>query len=170
MNLKLLCIALVAGGSVFLSPTLLSAELKIGVASIQRLNNEAAQAQAASEMLSAEFGERQSELIAEQREVEKLKAKLDAATDPLEVPGLAKSLQTRQQSLQRTIQQYEGDLKSRRVEAIEKLSELILAEIKAFAREEKFDLLLIDGVLHASEQVDVTDAILQRLKLRSSEN
>jgi Skp family chaperone for outer membrane proteins len=44
---------------------------------------------------------------------------------------------------------------------------LVFNEIQTFAREENYDLLLIEGVAHASARVDVTDRILARLQARA---
>jgi outer membrane protein len=41
---------------------------------------------------------------------------------------------------------------------------LVIETIRTVSKEQKYDLMLTEGVLFASDQVNVTDQVLQRLK------
>lgn len=146
-------------------------QLKIGVADLAQLRTQAPQAEDASRVLEQEFATRQRDLVAEQRAVTELQERLqregDVLADADEAARLERELRGRQRDLQRNIAQYEEDLNVRRNEELGKLQRLIFAEIQAFAREGRYDLVLVDGVIHASDQIDVTEQILQRLQARA---
>lgn len=156
-------------------PQFVSAQqLKIGVADLAQLRTQAPQAENASRILEQEFAARQRDLVAEQRAVtelqERLQREADVLTDADEAARLERELRNRQRDLQRNIAQYEEDLNVRRNEELGKLQRLIFSEIQAFAREGQYDLMLVDGVIHASDQIDVTEQILQRLQARGAES
>lgn len=161
---------LLAAAALALTPAFASAQLKVGVANLSKLREQAPQAQAASTALEREFASRQRELIAEQGEVQKLQDRLTREAEVLagqeEAMNLERELRNRQRDLQRNVTQYEEDLNLRRNEELSKLQRLILAEIQAFAREEQYDMVLVEGVLYASDKVDITDAVLKRLQAR----
>ncbi len=148
------------------------AQLKIGVANLAQLREQAPQAEQASKVLEREFANRQRDLVAEQRSINELQERLqreaDVIADPNEASRLERELRNRQRDLQRNVTQYEEDLNVRRNEELGKLQRLIFSEIQTFAREQGYDLVLVDGVIHASDKVDVTQQILQRLQSRNT--
>ena len=158
-----------AAGLLAVAPPLVSAQqLKVGVADLAELRAKAPQAQTASTALEREFAARQRELIAEQQEVQKMQERLtreaDVLADQEQAMELERDLRNRQRDLQRNVAQYEEDLNLRRNEELSKLQRMIIAEIQAFARAEGYDVVMVEGVIYASERVDVTDAVLARLQ------
>lgn len=143
-------------------------ELKIGAVNLALLRERAPQTEEASRNIEREFADRQRALLAEQRAVQQLQEQLqresDVITNPEEGARLERELRNRQRELQRNVQQYEEDLNIKRNEELGRLTRLVFNEIQTFAREENYDLLLIEGVAHASARVDVTDRILARLQ------
>jgi outer membrane protein len=164
---------LLAAGVLALAPGLASAQaLKVGVADLTELRTKAPQAQAASTALEREFASRQREIIAEQEQVQRLQERLtreaDVLADQEQAMALERDLRNRQRDLQRNASQYEEDLNMRRNEEISKLQRLILTEIQAYAREQNYDLVLVEGVLYASDKVNITAAVLERLQSRGN--
>lgn len=163
---------LLAAALLAFAPTYADAQLKVGVANLAKLREQAPQAQAASTALEKEFASRQRELIAEQQEVQKLQERLTREADVLagqeEAMELERELRNRQRDLQRNVAQYEEDLNLRRNEELSKLQRLILAEIQSYARDEQYDMVLVEGVIYASDKVDITNAVLQRLQSRGN--
>ena len=51
----------------------------------------------------------------------------------------------------------------RRNEELGKLQRRIIEAIRALAKEDKYDLLLTDGVIYASEKIDVTQQVQKKL-------
>ncbi|MCA1799236.1 MAG: OmpH family outer membrane protein [Xanthomonadaceae bacterium] len=143
-------------------------DMKIGVVNLNRLQEQAPQAQAAQATLEREFADRQRDLLAEQRAVtqlqERLQREADTIADPAEAARLERDLRTRQRDFQRNAQQFEEDLNIRRNEELARFQRQVFDEIQVFSREESFDVVLAQGVLYHSERVDVTDRILQRLQ------
>ncbi|MEX0900489.1 MAG: OmpH family outer membrane protein [Gammaproteobacteria bacterium] len=156
-----------------LAPGLVAAQqLKIGVADLAELRAKAPQAQAASTALEREFASRQRELIAEQEQVQRLQERLtreaDVLADQEQAMTLERDLRNRQRDLQRNVSQYEEDLNLRRNEELSKLQRQILTEVQTYAREQNFDLVLVEGVIFASDKVNITAAVLQRLQSRNT--
>lgn len=143
-------------------------DMKIGVVNLNRLQEQAPQAQSAQQTLEREFADRQRDLLAEQRAVtqlqERLQREADTIADPAEAARLERDLRTRQRDFQRNAQQFEEDLNIRRNEELARFQRQVFDEIQVFSREEGFDVVLAQGVLYHSERVDVTDRILQRLQ------
>lgn len=162
--------ALIALGSLPVQAT----DLKIGFVNLMKLREEAPQAEEATRVLEREFASQQRELLAEQRAVAQIEQRLaregDTIADLEERQRLERELRMRQRDLQRNAQQWEEDLNVRRNEELGRLQRLIFAEIQAFAREEGFDMVLVEGVIHATDRVDVTDRVLQRLRARAGGN
>lgn len=148
--------------------TAVAQEMKIAVVNLNRLQEQAPQAQAAQQTLEREFADRQRDLLAEQRAVtqlqERLQREADTIANPEEAARLERELRARQRDFQRNAQQFEEDLNIRRNEELARFQRQVFDEIQAFSRAENFDLVIAQGVLYNSERVDVTDRILQRLQ------
>ncbi|TPW09091.1 MAG: outer membrane protein, partial [Halothiobacillaceae bacterium] len=56
------------------------------------------------------------------------------------------------------------DLNFRRNEEIGKLQALVKQIIEKVGKDEKYDLILFDGIAYANERIDLTDKILKRLQ------
>jgi outer membrane protein len=52
----------------------------------------------------------------------------------------------------------------RRNEELAKLQRRIIEVIQQLAKDEKFDLIVSDGVVYASDQVDITGKVIERLQ------
>ena len=162
-SLGLLGLLLVTG-----MPSLsLAQETRLAFVNTQRVMDKAPQAQAARELLKNEFAPRDKKIVAMQKELKKLEEELarNAAV-------LSESMRTRQErkitSLKRDIKrardEFLEDLNLRRNEELGKLQKLISDAIVAVAREAGYDIILGDTVLYASERVDITDKVLDRLR------
>ena len=161
--LTLLGLLLVAG-----TPSLSWAEeTRLAFVNTQRVMDKAPQAQAARELLKNEFAPRDKKIVAMQKELKKLEEELarNAAV-------LSESMRVKQErkitSLKRDIKrardEFLEDLNLRRNEELGKLQKLISDAIVAVAREAGYDIVLGDTVLYASERVDITDKVLERLR------
>jgi len=161
--LMLLGLLLVAGTP---SPALAD-ETRLAFVNTQRVMDQAPQAQAARELLKNEFAPRDKKIVAMQKELKKLEEELarNAAV-------LSESMRVKQErkitSLKRDIKrardEFLEDLNLRRNEELGKLQKLISDAIVAVAREAGYDIVLGDTVLYASERVDITDKVLERLR------
>jgi outer membrane protein len=141
--------------------------LKIGVVNVGRLLQESPQAQDARDSLEDEFAPRRREIVALQAEFE---AKGAAMQKDLEVMGAEerenaqRDLRNDERAILRAQNEFREDLDLRNNEAIGAIQQDVLREIAAYGDSQGLDLILADGIVYASEKVDITEAVLARLR------
>jgi outer membrane protein len=142
------------------------ADLKVGFVNIPLVLEKAPQAEKAKKRLEQEFSPRDKQLVAQQKEIESLAAKIakDAAvTGKSEQAKLEKDVSNKKRDAQRAQQEFSEDFNVRRNEELGKLQSHIVEVIRGIAKDQSFDLLLTDGVIYSSEQIDVTAQVQQKL-------
>ncbi|MDH5436713.1 MAG: OmpH family outer membrane protein, partial [Gammaproteobacteria bacterium] len=70
--------------------------------------------------------------------------------------------------LKRKQDEFREDFNIRRNEEFGKLQKRIYEAIVSHAKKEKYDLIISDGVIYASDTVDITNQVLARLKAESA--
>jgi outer membrane protein len=60
--------------------------------------------------------------------------------------------------------EFQDDLRIRQSEEVGKLREQLLAAVEKFAKANNYDLILYEGVIYASDALNVTDKVLALLK------
>jgi outer membrane protein len=140
--------------------------LKIGVVNVAQLLEQAPQSAAVNDLLTREFQQRQSEILA-------LRQKLQTQTETFQrdsaVMGeeerlnLERQIRDGQRELQRTENEYLEDLNIRRNEELNKLQRSLLQQVQAYARSAQYDIVVAD-VLYFSTAVDITAAVLASLQ------
>lgn len=150
-----------------LTPTLVLAEVKIGFVNTVKLMEEAPQAKAAISKMEAEFAPREKELVALQRDIKQAEDKLgrDAAVmSDADRSKTERDLVSRKRELKRAQDEFREDLNIRRNEELSKLQRRLYDAIVDLAKAENYDLIVSEGVVFASTRIDITDAVLTRLK------
>lgn len=151
-----------------LVPSMASAEdLKIGVVDAERIIKSSPQAEQATKQLEKEFAARDRELRAQQKSIKEMEDKLSkdgAVMSESEVQKIERDLATQRRDLRRDQEEYRDDLTLRRNEEFGKILKEIETSILAIAKEQGYDLVLSQGVLFASNKVDITGTVLERLK------
>ena len=168
---KLLLITTLALGT--FSLTTHAAELKIGVVNAQKVLEQAPQAEAARKRLEAEFAPRDKSMVDTQKEVRKNEEKLEKdgmIMSEAEKQKLDRELTSQKRELKRKQEEFRDDLNVRRNEEFGKLQKRIADVILAAAKAGSYDLVLTDGVLYASDKVDITELVLQRLAAMEKES
>ncbi len=143
-----------------------SEEIKIGFVNVARVLQQAPQAEAAKKRLEKEFAPRDKRLVAMQKALKKLQDKMsrDAAVmSDAERRKLEREILSKQRELKRAQEEFREDFNLRRNEELGKLQRQVFEAIKSLAKDEGYDLLLTDGVVYASDRVDVTEKVQQRL-------
>lgn len=146
------------------------AELKIGFVNVAKVLEKAPQAEKAKKRLEKEFSPRDKHLVSQGKEIKKLEEKLSRDTAVMsesERRRLEKDIVAKKRDAKRSQQEFKEDFNMRRNEELTKLQRRIMEAIKALAKDEKFDLLLTDGVIFASQQVDVTNQVQEKLSALS---
>jgi outer membrane protein len=149
------------------STSLEAADLKIGFVNVARLLEKAPQAEKAKKELEREFAPRDKKLVAEQKEIKAMEEKLakDAAImSESERQKIDKEIISRKREAKRLQDEFREDFNLRRNEELTQLQKEIFEAIQSLAKDESFDLLLTDGVVFASETVDVTGKVEKKLK------
>ena len=163
---KLLTSLLVAG--VLMLPVCVNAEdTKIGFVNGTRLVEESPQAQTAAERIKKEFEPRQQEILAAQRQLrdrEERFLKDSAFMSADEKQKKQREIVSAQRELKLKDTELREDFTIRRNQEMAKVWEVLREAIQAYAKDQKFDLILFEGVSYASPKVEVTDAVLARLK------
>jgi len=142
-------------------------ELKIGVVNIPLLMDRAPQAKAAMEALEEEFQPRQREILARQKELEDLTAKVQrdiAVMGETERRNAEKDLRDLQREVARLQNEFRDDLNLRRNEELGNLQRSLLQEIQTYSQSAGYDLVVGDGVLYASSAVNITDLVLKAME------
>ncbi len=152
--------------SVTVMGSLQAAELKIGVVNAPKVLEQAPQAEAARLRLEQEFSPRDKAMQASQKELKNLEERLardGAIMSESERRKLERDIISRQRDLKREREEFTEDLNIRRNEAFEKLRRRVFQVIVGLAKAENYDLILSDGVVFASDNVDITETVIQRL-------
>jgi outer membrane protein len=142
------------------------AELKIGFVNVAQVLEKAPQAEKAKKRLEKEFSPRDKHLVAQGKEIKKLDEKLKRDASVMgesERRKLERDIIAKKREAKRAQQEFSEDFNMRRNEELGKLQRRILEAIRALAKDQNFDLLLTDGVIFASSQIDVTEQVKKKL-------
>ena len=142
------------------------AELKIGFVNIPAVLEKAPQAEKAKKRLEQEFSPRDKQLVTQQKEIQSMDEKMtrDAAVMAESArASMEREIQNKKRDAKRAQQEFTEDFNVRRNEELSKLQSRIVEVIRGIAKDQSFDLLLTDGVIYASEQIDVTAQVQQKL-------
>ncbi len=127
----------------------------------------APQAEAVRKTLKDEFAARDKKLQAEQKKIKSLEEKM--ARDSLtmsqeELRRLERDILTQKRDLKRSRDEFAEDFNIRRNDELAKMQREIATSIVALAKEKGYDLILESGVIFASERIDITKSVIDRLK------
>ena len=166
---------LVSLGLVFslgmMSESLEAQELKLGFVNASGVLEKAPQAEKARTKLEQEFAPRDRKLVAEQKEVRQMEEKLSrdgAIMSDSERNKLERDIRGLKRDLKRSRDEFREDLNIRRNEELAKLQKLVVDTIRIIAKENGFDLVVTDGVLFASDRINITALVLEKLKQDSA--
>jgi len=141
--------------------------LKVGFVNSAKVIEQAPQAEAARKLLEKEFSARDRELVTAQKELQKLEERLnnDGTTlSDAERRDLERDIRAQQRDLNRLQREFREDFNIRRNEELRTLQRQAFEAILTLAKEQGYDLVLSDGVVYASDKVDLTEAVIERLK------
>lgn len=143
------------------------AELKIGYVNYSQLMEESPQAKAISEQIRNEFMPRQRELQNQQQSLKSREERLqkDGATMTDEQRGREeKELRDGYRDFQRKQTEAQDDFNARRNEELSRLQQMLINEVRIYAKAQSFDLVLAEGVIYANNALDITAQILSQLQ------
>lgn len=153
------------------APATFAADYRIGVVNPIQVLEAAPQAADTRKLLEKEFAARDRELVAAQKELKKNEdrlAKDGAIMSEGERAQLERTIVNQRRDLKRDQDEFREDVNFRRNEEFGKIQREIVTAIQAVAAEKKFDLILGEGVIFASDRVDITDEIVSQMKKQYS--
>jgi outer membrane protein len=142
------------------------ADLKIGYVNAARVIEEAPQGVAALKKLEAEFGQRDQELVALQNRIRQGEEELVKNTPPLKENdrrAREREILTLKRELKRATQEFREDYNQRRNEELASLQQIVRKTILDIAKQDKYDLVVHEGALYASDSIDITEKVLKKL-------
>jgi outer membrane protein len=143
------------------------AELKIGFVDLAKLSENAPQIISAQGKIDAEFSSREKELVALQRKIAKMEEELATNASVMsdsERTGKEREILSKRRDLKRSQDEFRDDLNIRKNEILKQVNIEIGNVIEKMAKDEKYDLIIAQGVMFASERVDITNKILKKLE------
>ena len=142
-------------------------QYKIGFVNTGTVLKEAPQARRVEQKLKAEFEAREKILLEKQQELLDIEEKInrdEAILSQVELRRLERELRLKLSQLKFEQQEFREDQNLRRNDEIRQLQMVIASVLKRLGDEQKFDLILTEGVSYVSDTVDITPVIIEMLK------
>lgn len=165
---KLLSVRLIA---VFLLSSFVSVasaqDIKIAAVNAIRILENSPQADVAHGKIEKEFAPRERQLVEEQKRLKSLEDRMvkdGAIMSESERANLEREILSMRRDLRRKQEEYREDLNFRRNEEFTQIQKSILEAIQNVAKEMGYDLVIGEGVIYASDKVDISDRVIEHLK------
>jgi outer membrane protein len=162
----LTCAVAVVAAMAFVGGIAHAADYKIGFVNTERLFREAAPAKRAQQKLEKEFAARDADIQKLSRQTRDLQTQLErdgATMAESDRRNKERDLANMNRDLQRAQREFREDLNLRRNEELASVQERANKVIQQMAEAEKFDLILQDPVVFASQRIDITDKVIKAL-------
>ena len=140
-----------------LFPAAAVAEIKIGFVNAIKLMDQAPQFKKAIKSLNTEFAPRQRRLISAGQELKDRMTRFNKDVQFMseaEAQKQSKKIREKQREFQRDIQH---------TEELDKIQRVIRTVIQEIVSRKGYDLILSEGVVWASQSIDITDQVLNKL-------
>lgn len=156
-------------GSLLLGATTAPAQdsVRIGYVDMKRLLDHAPQVVDGRKRLAEEFAARDARLGLDERRLESMRQALAREREVLATEAILQredEIESLARAIERTRQQLREELRLRSEQETERAWDTLNAAVIEHAREAGLDLVLPSPVIYASARVDITDAVLARLR------
>jgi outer membrane protein len=163
---KRMVLATVTAAAFLVSQSVLAQDIKVGYVNVVKIIEQAPQGDAALKKLESEFGPRDRELRAMSDKIKALEEDLDKNALVLkesERREKERELLDLRRSLKRSTQEFREDYNLRRNEELGELQKIVYKAIVDIAKSDKFDLIIHEGAVFASDRIDITEQVLKEL-------
>lgn len=146
-------------------------EVRVAFVNSGEVLERAPQAESARALLQTEFAPRDAQLVADQQKLRSQEERLSRdgmSMSDEERRRLEREVTTLQRELKRARDEFSEDLNIRRNEEFARLQREVAKVIVEVAKESGYDLVLENGVVYASDRVDITSKVIERLKKSQS--
>ena len=153
-------LALLSG--LVLASSVSAADLKVGVVDLRKLIDQSSQSQKSQADLKKEFQPKETKLVNEQKELKKLEEKLEkdaAVMSDADKRKTEKELIDRGREFKRQMDEMRQDYGLRANQEMAKIQKVIQEAIQTVAKDQNFDLILVDGVAFAKDGLNITDQV-----------
>ncbi|MDR3385716.1 MAG: OmpH family outer membrane protein [Rudaea sp.] len=153
-----------------LLPTLVCAQAgsgKIGYVDLKRLIDNAPQMIESRARLEREFAPRDATLKTDETRLAGLKQRYDrdnAIMAKADAEALKREIDTLDRSIKRTREDLRNELNTRAASERDRIWQQINDNVIEYARAQGYDLIVPSPVVYASPRIDITDAVLERLR------
>lgn len=140
---------------------------KIGVVDANKIVELSPQYDAVRKALELEFKRRSEDLAGRQKQLRALEEKLardSAVLSADESRRLEQDIRSQRRKLKTAGDEYREDLGLRSNEERRKLLQQVSEVVHQIGEEESIDVILSEGIVYASERVNLTGRVLERLK------
>ena len=141
-------------------------QLRVGYVDMKRVLDNAPQVLAGREKLDLEFRPRNETIEFQERQAQSMEDRL--AMGDLDVDARARldrELREMRRNVNRQKEDLRDELSFRRTEEVQKLEEQINQTVQEIALDSGYDLILSSPVVYADPSLDITQLILERLRL-----
>lgn len=148
-------------------PAMAQAETRLAVVNISKLVTESPQAASARQKMDQEFSARRKKLEGLQDKLiaDVEKAKKDAAVMSADQKKKTQEdLGKRQREFAQQQGEYNAEVARREQQELETLRKAILEIVADVARQNKYDVVLGDGVVYAADAINITDKVLAAMR------
>lgn len=140
---------------------------RVGYVDMKRLLDNAPQVLAGRQRLQREFAARDAALRADETRLATLKARQErdgATLSQTDADQLRREIDALDRGLRRTREELRADLKTRSDQELDRSWQEINNAVAEYSREQGYELVVPSPVVYASARIDITDAVLERLK------
>jgi outer membrane protein len=151
---------------VFSAVSAAASELKIGYVNAVKVIEDAPQGEAALKKLEAEFSPRDKKIVEMQNKIKQLEQELEKNAlvfKDADRRAREHEIVTLKRDVRRLSQEFREDYNLRRNEELAALQKVVYKAIVEIAKQERFDLILHEGVIYAGTKIDITDKVLKKL-------
>jgi len=152
--------------SLGLSAGAFAQELRIGYVDMKQVLDNAPQVLAGREKLDQEFRERNDRIQLDEMRADGLESRLaQGDVDEAGRAQIERDLRDMRRNISRRKEDLRDELSFRRTEEVQRLEEQINIAVQEIARRNGYDLIVSSPVIYASEDLDITDLILEQLEI-----
>ena len=152
--------------SMLIAPVTVFAQ-KLGVVNTSKLLSDYAEIKGLNKMLDKHFEKPKEEvdkLVEDIKKIEKEIKTNELLMTEVKLTMLKKKLNTTMQKYRVKVSAMEKDFKEMRDKEVGKFKQILVKLIKSYADENKYDMILNEGVVYVKEEWNITSEIAKRLK------
>lgn len=145
----------------------LAADYRIAVVDPNRVVEQSPQYEAARDSLQREIEERERTLRAQQEQIAALQSQLErdgTLMSENEIRRLQNDIRSRTRKLKYARDEFQEDFALRQNELRTKLGRQVNEVVVELAKEQKFDLIISEGIVYSNPRIDISDLVIERLK------